>query len=287
LEEQQPSQSPGKLRLGRTGLLVSVQDWPEANTAINLGVEWLDLKDPSAGPLGPPSIELVEQVASVLETPTLPHNVTRNKVARNWSIAGGELLEWDSRRHDLLLEALGKTGCIKWALAGCAPCPDWPARLDRLGQRLDRHTQRAIVVHYADHHRCQAPNWQETLHVAAELRWKRLLIDTAIKDDSNLFDYYDRDELTQMVEQAQSQGIELALAGSIRLEMIPTLLSVGPAWIGMRGGLCSEGIRNSPICEKKIRMAMSMTCDSDTNIGRRRDSILPCSSTEYSSPQDR
>lgn len=251
--------------IGSTGLLVSVRNWDEVQIAMDLGVHWLDLKEPLAGPLGRPDLLLVERTAQAFAGGWRPIDVepTQTLAAGNrfigscvrWSVAGGELLDWDWDKDLPYLSALGSTGAIKWALAKCGTAADWPSRFERLVQQLS-HRSQAILVHYADWQRCDAPAWSETLAVAVRLKLSQVLIDTAIKDGTTLLDHCSLETLQLRLHQASELGIGVALAGSISFAMLPQLLALHPQWVGMRGALCSGPARTSAISLEKVRFAV-------------------------------
>jgi len=251
--------------IGSTGLLVSVRNWEEAQIAMRSGIDWLDLKEPLAGPLGRPDLLLVERTGqafaagweSIAEetTPSRAAGIRPTSTNVRWSVAGGELLDWDWDNDLAYLTALGSTGAIKWALARCGTATDWATRFKQLVQRLPNRSQ-AILVHYADWKRCDAPDWSETLAVAADLKLSHVLIDTAIKDGSTLLDHCSLETLHQRLQHASELSIGVALAGSISFAMLPQLLALHPQWLGMRGALCNGPSRTSAISKEKIRLAV-------------------------------
>ncbi len=255
----------------KVALLVSVRDWDEARLVLSSPVDWLDLKDPNRGALGRPDFEVVQQVAEHLKslqisnsvpslqcsdsTPCSPYDCDGSP--SHWSIAGGELLEWDATQHRPYLDALGHDGAIKWALAGCALQPDWPQRAAGMADQLPNRSQ-MILVHYADHSQCQAPSWKETLAVAINLKLRYLLIDTAFKNGINLLDHYPPVRLRSMISSAAEQGIGVAIAGSLSLEQLPIGQHVGAAWVGVRGAVCAAGQRSAPISLEKLLRAVAI-----------------------------
>lgn len=231
-------------------LLVSVRDAAEAESIASMHLDWLDLKDPDAGPLGRPTLDSViafmRVVTLACQHPTGP---------RHWSIAGGELLDWNPDDHSAWLHAIGPAGCIKWALADCAARTDWLAVAERAAQPLPHAAQQAILVHYADGWRCHAPDWQSVLDATQQLGWHRVLIDTAIKDGSSLLDHTSLETLESMLAQASRAKIEVALAGALRLEMIDALRKLSPAWLGFRSALCEHRDRRAALNPQRVRAA--------------------------------
>jgi uncharacterized protein (UPF0264 family) len=242
-----------------SGLLVSAQDLEEVHLALDCGVDWLDLKDPERGALGRPPLALVQSTARILaERPGI-----------RWSIAGGELADWDPPGGLPYLEALGEQGAIKWALSRCAGTSDWPAKFAAAAHPLPSRKQ-AILVHYADHLQCHAPHWEESLAVAHSLGMRQLLVDTFIKNGQTLLDQYSREELTSMVDQARSMGLSMALAGSLRMDQLEQLgRHVGASWVGVRGSVCSGPGRSSRLSREKVKQAVAIVRGSATKKSRR------------------
>ncbi len=95
-----------------TRLLVSVRDRVEALDALAAGADWIDLKEPRRGALGPVDAIVMREVAAAIGA--------RVPV----STALGELLD-GPEVHDLP----PGIQLAKFGLAGCAGQADWPARL--------------------------------------------------------------------------------------------------------------------------------------------------------------
>jgi hypothetical protein len=263
-------------RIACPSLLISVRSPEEVVLVCSRPVDWIDLKDPDLGPLGRPELNTLHAFRNKLlldqgqgspsETTRDPSDLaesTSNSPQRRWSVAGGELRDWDIDADQPYLEALGDTGAIKWALAHCDADPNWQTKASDLANRLPRRDQ-AILVHYADHTAVNAPNWHATLQATRQLNLKYLLIDTAIKDGRTLIDYYPPQALTAMIADASKWGIDVAIAGSIPLDSIPSLADVGAAWIGVRGAVCSGKSRSSTISPEKLDRAVALVHASGT-----------------------
>jgi|GEM_PF-687773 len=265
-------------RIASTSLLVSVRSPDEIDLVRSRRVDWIDLKDPDKGPLGRPALNMVrafrdklvfeegrERASGITDGSCgHPENTFRSSQYR-WSIAGGELKDWDIHADQAYLESLGDFGAIKWALAQYNSDTSWQSKAGELASRLPRRDQ-AILVHYADHPAVNAPDWNATLQATRQLNLKYLLIDTAIKDGRTLMDYYAPENLTAMIATAATWGIDVAIAGSIPLDSIPSLVSVGAAWIGVRGAVCSGKSRSSPISPEKLDRAVAFVHTSGTTV---------------------
>lgn len=246
VESDNDAQASGDV-FHRCRLLVSASEVEEWELAMEVCVDWIDLKDPRSGPLGRPDFQRAEEFAQ---------RMARGP-DRRWSIAGGEWRDWSLKRDRPFLSLLGGTGCVKWALAGCAGEDAWRQTLPRAVAQLPAASQ-AILVHYADHQECDAPAWESVLEVGHRLGLRYLLIDTAIKDGRGLLDHLSVESLSCYVHQARAFGMEVAIAGALRLEQLPLGDRVGASWVGVRGAVCSQTDRVSPFCREKLQRAVAL-----------------------------
>lgn len=220
-------------------LLVSVRDAAEARLAMRCGVDWIDLKNPSAGALGAPEPATAQEVA---------------KTIRSWprrSVALGELANWNDCKGDSLAPVI-KAGfpVAKFGLAGMAGHRGLDMALlaarDALGPSVE-----LVPVIYGDHQQCNAPAPDEVLAAAVSIDASYLLLDTFHKQGKSLLDFVPLDEVKHLVAIAKEQGIRTVLAGSIRREHLASLLGIGAFAIGVRGAVCSSD-RASKICPQLL-----------------------------------
>lgn len=217
-------------------LLVSVRDRAEARLARAAGAEYLDLKNPSAGPLG--AVGPDELAATARELP------------KGWlSAAGGELLRDEPAPllDRLKLGDLGGVRVFKIGLAGMRKL-DWPARLRSAVADLPSHCEPALVL-YADHRACEAPGPDE-LRRAAERGdlpdgCRLLLIDTYFKDGRGLFSHLSPADIAETMRAARTTwGLTgVALAGALREPDFPAVRRLEPDWVAVRGAVCRDGGR--------------------------------------------
>lgn len=229
------------------GLLVSAASQDEWELAVHAGVDWIDLKDPRRGPLGRPDLGLARDFAQRMRS--LPEY--------RWSIAGGELDAWRHDSDEAFCRILGDSGAIKWALAGCADKPNWKSKVADCARALPGSHQ-AILVHYADHRDCNAPTWGSVLEAACQSQLRYVLIDTAVKDGRGLFDHLSCDSLQSMITQARWMGLEVAIAGSLRLDQLAMGPRVQAAWVGVRGAVCDGADRTSHFHLDNLRQAVAI-----------------------------
>jgi len=78
------------------------------------------------------------------------------------------------------------------------------------------------------------------------------MLDTANKGGGGLLDYMLLDDLRAFVKLARSYKLQSGIAGSLRLENVPTLAALSPDYLGFRGALCANLQRNSQISKFKL-----------------------------------
>ncbi len=220
----------------RTQLLVSVQSVSEAQLALDCGVDWIDLKNPSAGALGAPTPDTARKVAAVLG------NTTQRSVA---------LGEWQDLNLAQAIELSSLYPFAKLGLAGCARQADLEESFTELAHSLPA---KLVPVLYADHEQCAAPGMMSVLEIARRAAAPFLLIDTFYKDGRRLGDWLTHAQLQQFVSLAAGVGIQIVLAGSLSRADVTGLLALAPApaAIAVRGAVCS-GPRTADLCADRLR----------------------------------
>ena len=219
-----------------TGLLVSVRDANEAHQALAGGADVIDVKEPARGALGAADPAVWHHVRRVI-----PSDVPL-------SVALGELADED------IIERASCVQRIQYAKVGLARCLDlasWQRRWEQVLARLPAETER-VAVGYADHRAARAPNPRDVLQAALAAKCRTLLLDTFAKDQGDLFDHLDDDQLTLLARECHTAGIALVLAGSLRLTSIDRALSFAPALVAVRGAACL-GDRSGTICRRLVK----------------------------------
>lgn len=221
-------------RTGVCQLLVSVRDSHEAALCLAAGVDWIDLKDPSAGSLGMPSMQAAHDVARVLEN------------HRQRSVALGELAEmtdWTQAREISLLFPIAKVG-----LSALGRVPDWQDGLQELSCTLSGYL---IPVVYADWESCEAPEPLQIARWASDQHCPFLLIDTFHKDGRRLLDHLSFEHVDELIHIARCGGTKVVLAGSLSMKNVSTLLQLPCAALAVRGAVC-RGSRQGELCADRL-----------------------------------
>ncbi len=231
----------------RIQLLVSVKDAAEAELCLQHHVDWIDLKNPDAGPLGAPTLAIARPVADALG-----HQQQR-------SVALGELCDLQPN----VVEQLARWfPIVKVGLAGrpsnsgvpsqTESAPEWRDRLVRLATQVQDWGARLVPVIYGDWSSCGAPAPQQVIDVAAELQSPYVLLDTYDKQRSHLLDWLSIAEITTICRRLRPQGTQVVAAGRLSEHQWPQLQALPIAAIGVRGAVCS-GPRTGRVCARKLQ----------------------------------
>ena len=218
-------------------LLVSVRNEVEARQALTGGCDILDIKEPALGSLGAATPEETAGIVAAVggTTPV--------------SAALGELI--DLGDSSLTQQIHGGLTYLKAGSARLATLPDWKERWHKFAAQTHHRT---VAVIYADGQSVAAPPHEELFEEAKKSGAAGLLIDTCLKGSGHLLDWMSIAELQEWRRQTTDAGMFLALAGSVRLEMLPELQTVKPDIIAVRGAVCRGGDRTATIDEKLVRL---------------------------------
>lgn len=200
-----------------TLMLASVTDVAEAEIAIIEGADIIDLKDPSQGPLGALSHEVVRSVVAAC--------AGRRAVS---AVAGN--LEMRPQLLRDAAEALAATG-VDYVKIGFFPSDEAAACIDALQAVAGR--VRLIAVLFADL-ACDL----SLLPRFAAAGFAGVMLDTAMKGKGRLIQYMDIAALERFVEACREAKLMAGLAGSLEPPDISRLLLLDPNFLGFRGALC-------------------------------------------------
>lgn len=237
-------------------LLVSVRDQTEALAALAGGCDVLDVKEPRAGALGRASWPVIAEVATFV----------RAQSAFNGSVSAalGELSDWSSSPSEETrnIEAACSTlDFVKLGLAqqrGRATLADDFATVVARVQSAAPSPLKWVAVAYADWTLAHAPAPHEVLALMDALRDLRgvsfggLLVDTYTKGEQRLFDFMTEQELAELQFEAHSRGLQFALAGRLRAEDLPRVLTIGPDIVAVRSAVCGSGDRMNSVTKDAV-----------------------------------
>ena len=112
-----------------------------------------------------------------------------------------------------------------------------------------------VAAAYADARRAAAaPLAPELLpRVARAAGVGVCLLDTAVKDGSGLLEWLSPDALAVVVADAHAAGLQVALAGALRVEDLPAVRDTGADIAGIRSAACRGGTRSGSLDAARVR----------------------------------
>lgn len=222
----------------RVGLLASVADLAEVASALALGADIIDLKDPRRGALGAwPTALLPSAVAAV--GGRIPVSAT----------VGDLPMEPGTLLNAVLITAAAGVDYVKVGLfGGCrqADCIDALAAAAEAPLKL-------VAVLMAD----RSPDLG-VLPALARAGFAGVMLDTADKGAGGLRRHLLPHQLAAFVEGARTLGLVTGLAGSLKVDDVGPLCAFGPDYLGFRGALCGGRRTGSldPAAFARIRAAL-------------------------------
>jgi uncharacterized protein (UPF0264 family) len=232
-------------------LLVSVADEREARVAVEGAVDIVDIKNPAEGSLGAPAPGMIARVRAAVPP------------ERPVSAAIGDL---PNLPGTAALAALGAAhsgaAYVKVGLWGTSTEDEAVAVLRAVREALESGPTRPTVIAaaYADAERVPSRPLAPWAVVAAARRAGvgGCLLDTAVKDGRGLFEWLTPDALAALVAEGHAANLEMALAGALRAEDLPTVRATGADIAGVRSAACRDGRRTAPLDGERIKRLRAM-----------------------------
>jgi uncharacterized protein (UPF0264 family) len=230
-------------------LLVSPMNIVEARAALAGGADILDVKNPKEGSLGanfPWAIRAVVDLA-------------RGSVPVSATI--GDL---DYKPGTASLAALGAAvsgaDYIKAGLLGVKTRDQAEEMLGGIVKAVkdfDRG-KKVVAAGYSDYARAGCVSPMLLPSAAARAGADLVMVDTAIKDGRSTFEFMSEQDLSEFISLGHSEGLEVAIAGTIGFEHLEMLKRLNPDIIGVRGIVCGGDRRSAIRAElvEKLKQAI-------------------------------
>jgi len=224
-------------------LMVSVINLEEVDIAILGGADILDVKNPLEGSLGAQVPHLIRQVRA-----SAPASM---KV----SAALGDM---PNLPGTAALASLGAATCgvdyIKVGLYGSKTEVDAIRLLSAVRQAIEAFPSiEVIAACYADFQRVNTLDPLLLPKIAKKAGISGCLLDTAIKDGHNLFDFLAPEVVQSLVSEAHADNLLFAVAGALHAEHLPLALMTGADVVGVRTAACQDNRRTGQLDPEKIR----------------------------------
>ncbi len=218
-------------------LLVSPMNVEEARAALAGGADIIDVKNPKEGSLGanfPWAIRAVADVArgiapvsaTIGDLPFKPG--TASLAALGAAVSGAEYVKAG------LLGAKDQAQAVEMLEGIVRAVKDYDPK------------KKVVASGYSDFLRAGCLSPLLLPQAAASAGADLVMVDTAVKDGRPTFDFMSEAELEQFISRGHSEGLEVALAGSIGFAHLDLLKRLQPEIIGVRGIVCG-GDRSSSV----------------------------------------
>ena len=225
-----------------TALLASVRNLEEAKLVIDAGCDWLDLKDPQAGALGAVSLTIACDIVRC-HAGALPISAT---IGDCWNTP-----EVIPER----VENLARLG-IEYVKVGVF-ARDLATDFAQHFKHAISLVPNLIAVCFAEN----APTAADVAQLAA-LGLRGVMLDTADKSRGSLSSLLAPAQISEFVAAARAHGLIVGLAGSLRRQDVPQMVTYGADYLGFRGALCRGHSREDTIDPCAVREIRALLTES-------------------------
>ena len=229
-------------------ILVSPMNVDEAIESVRGGAHIIDVKNPKEGSLGANFPWVIRSIAEIAR-----------KHRKEVSATIGDM-DYKPGTASLAALAAAYSGAdyIKVGLYGVRTeneAYDLLSAVVKAVKDFDSD-KKVVAAAYADFKRINAISPLSLPAIGEKAGVDGVMIDTAIKDGSSLFDHMDVQSIASFVDESHDMGLFCALAGSISWNHLEMLKELKPDIIGVRTMVCENG-RNSKIRSEIVRKLVS------------------------------
>lgn len=235
-----------------TQLLISVRNVEEALLALDAGVDVIDLKDPSVGALGALDLVSTKQIVQAVNGSVL---VSATVGEQHASLS--ELME------DINLRVKSGVGVIKIGVSELFYDASFfveMSKLTHVGVKI-------VAVFFADEKLDL-----DLLPVLQEAGFFGAMLDTKNKQH-DLLATQTKKTLHLFTQLCKKHHLKSGLAGSLKPQHIEMLSGFGSTYIGFRGGVCENSIRNAALSKVKVIEVKNMLRIHNTHHGKAREML--------------
>lgn len=219
---------------------MSVRNVDEARVACDFGANIVDVKEPNRGSLGRADWSTIADIVTTVTNCNSPIPV---------SVALGELAEIDVASTSSWRDRFNAVSFAKLGLAHATK--GWEQKWKTVMQTLPANTER-VAVAYADWKIAKSPPPSNIIEFAEQNECKIVLVDTFCKKNGGLFEILTADMVQNIVQEIRDRRMTSAMAGSLNIKAIETLLPLAPDIVAVRGAVCS-GERTTTITPNKVQ----------------------------------
>jgi (5-formylfuran-3-yl)methyl phosphate synthase len=202
-----------------TGMLASVNSLEEARLVMAEDVDIIDLKEPALGSLGGVDVQQVSKIVNHINGER-PVSATIGDLPMQPELISNAVKE------------MAETG-VNFIKIGFFASENQDQVIEKLAPLTSNIN--LIAVLFADTN----PDFE----LIARLKmagFKGIMLDTQDKTKGSLTEVMAKTEIERFVNHVKTTNIICGLAGSLKLEDIPMLLTYQPDYLGFRGALCDK-----------------------------------------------
>jgi uncharacterized protein (UPF0264 family) len=217
-------------------LLISPKNSKEAIEAIAGGANIIDVKNPKEGPLGANFPWVIKEIKQLI-----PKDVELSCT----------LGEAPNLPGSMALAAYGAASLgVNYIKIGLSEVQTAQKAIDLLESvvraiRMCDSKIKIVVAGYGDYFRVNSIDPDLVVHTAYAVKADVVMLDTAIKDGKNLFDFQSFCQLEEFVDAAHGCGLDVALAGSLQVRDLLVVKRLGVDFVGLRGAACQDSNREA------------------------------------------
>lgn len=237
-----------------TQLLVSVRNEDEARLAMGSGADILDLKDPMVGALGALDLQTTQAILHAVSGQALVSATVGEEHASLDALLGAVFGRF----------AMG-VDVVKIAASDLFCQHDF---VDKFSG-FTREGRKLIAVFFVD----AEPDFA-LLPILEKAGFHGAMLDTQHKGKSLLQHCTDA-YLQSFATQCKANGLIFGLAGSLQPQDIENLAKFNATYLGFRGGVCENSLRDQNLSRMRVEAAAYMLCLHNMQ-GRK-----PQSNTDY------
>ncbi|HID42982.1 MAG TPA: (5-formylfuran-3-yl)methyl phosphate synthase [Archaeoglobaceae archaeon] len=230
-------------------LLVSPMNKEEAKKSIEGGADIIDVKNPAEGSLGANFPWIINEIADFSKE----HGKEVSATIGDMSYKPG------TASLAALGAACSGADYIKVGLFGVRVKKEAINILNAVVKAVQDydHSKKVVAAGYADYNRIGSIPPSILPEVCELTHADGVMVDTAIKDGSSLFDFMTTSEAELFISESHDRGLFCALAGNISWRNIDTVKRLNPDILGVRTIVCENG-RSSSISVRLVSKLIRM-----------------------------
>jgi (5-formylfuran-3-yl)methyl phosphate synthase len=234
----------------------------EAFEAIAGGADIIDVKNPQEGALGANFPWVIKRIREITpksiqvsctlgDVPTLPGSISL--AALGAASLGVDYIKVGLCGFKTANEAICLLQNVNRAAKDCNP------------------KIKLVAAGYADSERAGSLDPMLIPEIASNAGIDVAMLDTAIKDGKNLFNFLNSQQLATFVNNSHKLNLEVALAGSLRKQDLPLVYNLGADIAGARGAACTNNDRvKGQITEKQVRQLVEILRQAEHQANKMR-----------------